>query len=86
MLFLVDSTPLLARPEDFREIRKQFRAWIKDLETKKKVVCFYPKTARGSVVIFDVTSNDELHRLMTQWLEIVPVNFTVQPLISPDMP
>jgi hypothetical protein len=48
-----------------------------------KVICFYPRVGRGSVVIFDVSSNDELHKLMTQWLNIVPVSFDIYPLPTP---
>jgi len=51
--------------------------------SKNKVICFYPKVGRGSVVIFNVSSNDELHTLMTQWLNIVPVHFEIIPLVTP---
>jgi len=83
MLYLVISTPHPSRPEDMRNERLEFRSWIKDLKSKDKVICFYPKVGRGSVVIFDVSSNDELHQLMTQWLNIVPVSFEIFPLATP---
>ena len=54
-----------------------------DLQSKNKVICFYPRVGRGSIVIFDVSSNDELHMLMTQWLDIVPASFDVYHLASP---
>ncbi len=82
MLFLVIITPHLSRPEDVKDARAKFRVWIDDLKLKKKVVCFYPRVGRGSIVIFDVASNDELHELMTQWLNIVPVNFDIYPLTT----
>ena len=83
MLSLVISTPLPSKPEDVKNARLQFRSWIKELKSKNKVVCFYPRVGWGSVVIFDVSSNDELHNLMTQWLDIVPVSFDIYPLVTP---
>jgi muconolactone delta-isomerase len=82
MLFLVISTPHPSRPEDVKDARLKFRQWIDDLKLKKKVICFYPRVGRGSVVIFDVASNDELHDIMTQWLNIVPVSFDIYPLAT----
>lgn len=82
MLFLVISAPHPSRPEDVKDARLKFRQWIDDLKSKKKVVCFYPRVGRGSVVIFDVDSNDDLHELMTQWLNIVPVSFDIYPLAT----
>ena len=83
MLYLVISTPHPSKPEEVKNARLDFRFWIKNLKSKNKVVCFYPKVGRGSVVIFDVSSNDELHKLMTQWLNIVPVSFDIYPLATP---
>lgn len=83
MLFLVISSPHPSRPDDVKNARLEFRSWIADLRSKNKVVCFYPKIGRGSVVIFDVSSNDELHKLLTQWLNIVPVSFDIYPLATP---
>ena len=83
MLYLVISTPHPSRPEDVKNARLEFRSWIKDLKSNKKLVCFYPRVGRGSIVILDVSSNDELHKLMTQWLDIVPVNFDIYPLTTP---
>ncbi len=83
MLFLVMSDPHPSKPEDVRNARLEFRSWIEELKSKNKVICFYPRVGRGSVVIFDVTSNDELHKLMTQWSNIVPVSFSICPLATP---
>lgn len=83
MIYLVISSPYPSKPEDVKNARLEFRSWISYLQTKKKVTCFYPRVGRGSVVIFDVSSNDELHKLMTQWLDIVPAGFDVFPLVSP---
>jgi muconolactone delta-isomerase len=83
MLYLVISTPYPSKPEDVKNARLEFRSWIKNLKSKNKVVCFYPRVGRGSIVIFDVSSNDELHKLITQWLNIVPVSFNIYPLSTP---
>ena len=83
MLFLVISSPHPSKPEDVKNARLEFRSWIEDLKSKHKVACFYPKAGRGSIVIFDVSSNDELHKLLTQWLTTVPVSFNIHPLATP---
>jgi muconolactone delta-isomerase len=83
MLFLVISSPHPSRPEDVKGARMEFRSWIGELTSHNKLVCFYPRVGRGSVVILDVDSNDELHQLLTQWLNIVPVSFEVYPLATP---
>ena len=83
MLYLVISTPHPSRPEDVKNARLEFRSWINDLKSKNKLVCFYPRVGRGSIVILDVSSNDELHKLMTEWLNIVPVSFDIYPLTTP---
>ena len=83
MLYLVISTPHPSRPEDVKNARLEFRSWINDLKSKNKLLCFYPRVGRGSIVILDVSSNDELHKLMTEWLNIVPVSFDIYPLTTP---
>ena len=83
MAYVVISTPYPSKPEDVKNARLEFRSWIKNLKSENKVICFYPRVGRGSVVIFNVTSNDELHKLMTQWLNIVPVSFDIYPLTTP---
>ena len=83
MLYLLISTPQPSKPEDVKNARLEFRSWINDLKSKNKIVCFYPRVGRGSVVIFDVSSNDELHTLMTQWTDIVPASFDIYPLATP---
>ena len=83
MLFLVVSTPQPAKPEEVKAARLNFREWIATLKAEKKVLCFYPRVGRGSVVIFDVASNDELHKLLTEWSEIVPAGFEIYPLATP---
>ena len=45
---------------------------------------FYARTGRGAVAIFDVPSNEELHRLLTEWSEMIPAEFDIYPLLDPD--
>jgi hypothetical protein len=35
-------------------------------------------------VLFDVPSNEVLHRRLNEWQDIIPVRFEVHPLIDPD--
>lgn len=83
MLYLVVSTPHPSKPEEVKNARKKYGSWITDLKSKNKAICFYPKVGRGAVVIFDVASNDELHKLLTKWLNIVPASFDIYPLATP---
>jgi muconolactone delta-isomerase len=83
MLYLVISTPHPSKPEDVKNARSEFRSWIGDLKSKNNVVGFYPRVGRGSVVIFDLSSNDELHELLTQWSNIIPISFDIYPLATP---
>jgi len=83
MLYLVISNPHPTKPEDVKNARLEFWSWIKGLKSQNKLVCFYPRVGRGSIVILDVSSNDELHKLMTEWLDLVPVSFDIYPLTTP---
>ena len=83
MLFLVISAPDITRPEEARAGRRQFRSWIASLQTQGSVLTFYPLAGRGSVVIFDVPTNEELHALLTQWANIIPASFDIRVLVEP---
>ena len=83
MLSLVISTPTPAKPEDVAGARLKFRTWVQKLKSDNKILHFYPRVGRGSAVIFDIASNDELHGLLTEWLNIVPVQFDIYPLATP---
>ena len=84
MFFLVISTPNPTKPSEAKEGRIKFRKWVSDLKSTNKVKCFYPRIGRGSIVIFDISSNNELHELLTQWANIIPVSFDIYPLADPD--
>lgn len=82
MLFLVISNPAPAKPNEVKAARLDFRKWIFGLHAQNKVLSFYPRVGRGSVITFDVSSNDELHRLLTEWSNIMPATFEIYPLAS----
>ena len=84
MLFLVVSTPHPAKPEDIKGVRSAWWPWVEELKAKGKALCNYARVGRGAVVIFEVSSNDELHKFLTQWSNIVPVSFDVYPLVAPE--
>jgi hypothetical protein len=84
MLFLVISNPAPTRPSDVREARKSFWPWVEDKLAKGIARSFYPRTGRGAVAVFDVESNDMLHRLLNEWADAVPAEFTLYPLMEPE--
>lgn len=85
MLFLVISTPQPQEiTEELTKARLAFRDWIQDLKSIGKVICFYPREGRGSVVIFNVGSKDEFEKLLERWKTYVPVKFDIYPLQEPE--
>ena len=84
MLFLVISTPHPTRPSEVKELIKQYWPWAQDKLDRKLAVSFYARTGRGAVAIFDVPSNAELHRLINEWSDIIPAEFEIFPLVSPE--
>lgn len=84
MLFLVISNPAPTRPSDAREARKSFWPWVEDKLDKGIARSFYPRTGRGAVAVFDVESHEELHRLLNEWADAVPAEFTLYPLMEPE--
>tara|TARA_B100000749_G_scaffold170916_1_gene131647 strand:+ start:761 stop:1039 length:279 start_codon:yes stop_codon:yes gene_type:complete len=84
MLFLVISNPELARPSSVVENRKRYWPWAQSQLDSGKAKSFYARTGRGAVAIFDVDSNEILHSLLNEWADIVPAEFQIYPLISPE--
>ena len=84
MLFLVISHPAPTRPSDAREARKSFWPWVEDKLDKGIARSFYPRTGRGAVAVFDVESHETLHRLLNEWADAVPAEFTLYPLMEPE--
>ncbi|GIS93144.1 MAG: DUF3303 family protein [Chloroflexota bacterium] len=84
MLFLVISNPAPTRPSDAREARKRFWPWVEDKLANGVARSFYPRTGRGAVAVFDVESHEKLHRLLNEWADAVPAEFTLYPLMEPE--
>ena len=83
MIFLVISTPQLAKPSTVVEQRKKYWPWAQSKLEIGSAKCFYARTGRGAVAIFDVESNEILHEYLNEWSEIVPAEFDIYPLIDP---
>ena len=86
MLFLVITRPAPTRPSEARSNRQKLWEWARPLMDQGVIKdrAMYAKVGRGAIVIFDVESNEELHRLLSQWLELIPAEFEVHPLMDHD--
>lgn len=84
MLFLVISTPAPSEPSAIRERRQRYWNWIAPLQEAGIVKSVYSRVGRGVVALFDVESNEILHRYMNEWSDMVPATFEVYPLIDPE--
>lgn len=84
MLFLVVSDPRPERPSSVVSQRKLFWDWIDPLLKSGEARSVHAKVGRGAVVLFDVASNEGLHRRLNEWADIVPAHFQVHALIDPD--
>lgn len=83
-LFLVISTPRPERPSDMAERRQSFWPWIGKYETAGVCKQIYARVGRGAVAVFDVDSNEQLHRILNEWADIIPAEFDVYPLVDLD--
>jgi muconolactone delta-isomerase len=84
MLFLVVSEPRPERPTQVSDSRKRYWDWIAPLRASGEVRSVHAKVGRGAVVLFDVPSNEQLHRRLNEWADIIPAHFQVHALIDPD--
>ena len=84
MLFLAISNPHPTRPSEVREQRKNYWPWAQDKLDRGLARFVFARTGRGAVALFDVDSNETLHRLLTEWAEMIPAEFDVYPLIDSD--
>jgi hypothetical protein len=82
MLFLVISTPRPERPSTVVAARQSFWPWIANYEARGLCVSVYARAGRGAVAVLDVKDNGVLHRILTEWADIVPAQFDVYPLID----
>jgi muconolactone delta-isomerase len=83
MLFLAISTPRPERPSAIGASRQRYWEWLAPLQGSGTCKWTYARTGRGAVAVFDVDSNETLHRLLNEWAEIVPATFDIFPLIDP---
>ena len=84
MLFLVISNPAPTRPSEVREARRDFWPGGDDKLARGVARAFYPRTGRGAVAILDVESHEALHRLLNEWADAVPAEFSIYPLMEQD--
>jgi muconolactone delta-isomerase len=84
MLFLVISNPRPDLPTSVVESRQRYWEWVGSLRASGEVRSVYARVGRGAVVLFDVPSNEMLHRRLNEWADIIPVQFEVHALIDPD--
>jgi len=82
MLFLVISTPRAERPSTITDARTRYWAWLQPLLDAGTARSVHARVGRGAVVLFDVDSNETLHRLMNEWADIIPAQFEVYPLLE----
>jgi muconolactone delta-isomerase len=82
MLFLVVSTPRPERPSQLAKTRQSFWPWIAGYEAKGICRHIYARAGRGAVAVLDVADNDELHRILNEWADIIPAHFDTYPLID----
>ena len=40
------------------------------------------RVGRGAVAVFDVESNNDLHRILNEWADIIPAHFDTYPLVD----
>ena len=82
MLFLVISTPRPVRPSDVAETRQSFWTWIAKYQASGECRHIYPRVGRGAAAVLDVDSNETLHRILTEWADIIPAAFDTYPLVD----
>jgi len=42
----------------------------------------YARIGRGAVAVFDVESNEALHRILNEWADIIPAHFDIYLLVD----
>jgi len=84
MLFLVISEPRPEPPSTVAGSRRRYWQWIKPLQDSGEVRSVYARVGRGAVALFDVPSNEVLHRRLNEWQDIIPARFEIFPLIDPE--
>ena len=81
-LFLVVSTPRPERPSEAAARRQSFWPWIGQYEASGICRHIYARVGRGAVAVFAVESNEQLHRILNEWADIIPAEFDTYPLVD----
>ena len=84
MLFLIVSTPRPERPSDMAAARKSFWPWMAKYQASGVCRHIFARVGRGAAAVLDVKSNEELHRILNEWADIVPAHFETFPLLDAD--
>lgn len=82
MLFLVISNPRAESPSSVKSSREAFWSWMQPMLDSGVALSMYARVGRGGVAIFDVESNLVLHRIVSEWAEIMPAQFDIYPLVD----
>ncbi|GAA4343555.1 hypothetical protein GCM10023144_46650 [Pigmentiphaga soli] len=82
MLFMVISTPRPEQPSAMRAGQRAYWDWMNPLLESGVARHVWLKAGRGAVAVFEVDSNEALHKLVNQWSENVPAHFEIIPLVS----
>jgi muconolactone delta-isomerase len=81
-LFLVVSTPRPERPSEAAAQRQSFWPWIGQYEAAGVCRHIYARVGRGAAAVFAVDTNEQLHRILNEWADIIPAEFDVYPLVD----
>ena len=81
-LFLVISTPRPERSSEVAARRQSFWPWIGAYQDSGVCKHIYARVGRGAAAVFNVESNDQLHRILNEWADIIPAEFDVYPLVD----
>ena len=84
MLFLIVSTPRPERPSDVAAARKSFWPWMAKYQASGVCRHIFARVGRGAAAILDVESNEDLHRILNEWADIIPAHFETYPLVDTD--
>ena len=79
-LVLVISTPRPERPSELAARRQSFWPWASKYQAEGVCKHIYARVGRGAAAVFDVETNDQLHRILNEWADIIPAQFDVYSL------
>ena len=80
MKYVVMSNPLPSAPTAMRGRQSSWWDWVADLEAKGVIEGCYVKIGRGAILVMEVPDPETLHRLIAEWSDRVPAEYTVIPL------